>query len=122
MNPDIDLTEGLDFRKRSDYTPGNFSVDYQFGQSRVRIFPHWTEKCLFIPGKILRGLGVRRIFSSPTEEFPPLDRCECCGRPKPPWKDICSRCDGQIFTPEEYKYKGLPKNPEMISNPRDLHV
>ena len=110
MKPNVDLTENSDFTDRSLF----------YGISRVRIFPHWTDKCLLRPDKILRECGVR-TFSYPTE-FPPSDRCECCGRLKPPWRDLCKECDGNICTPEEVKTKGLPRNPEMISNLRDLRI
>ena len=113
MKPNIDLTENSDFSRESGHNLGSLRRYF-----KVRLFPHWTEKCLTRPDEILKECGVR-TFSQPTE-FPPSDRCECCGRPKLPWKILCRRCDGQICTPDENK--GLPRNPKMISNPRDLHI
>lgn len=111
MTPNIDLTENSDFGERPSFevSPKNFL----FWQS-------WTNDCLVVPNKILREIGFR-IFSQPTE-FPPHDRCECCGGLKPPWMEnsLCRRCGNEICTPDQVL--PLPRNPEMISNPRDLYI
>lgn len=112
MKPGIDLTERSDFgesrRPREE-------IIYLGKLFRSIIFPNWTADCLLRPDKILRDAGVRTI--SHDSDFPPHDRCECCGRLIPPWRGsgLCKGCDGEVYT-------GLPRNPEMISNLRDLRV
>lgn len=110
MNSDIDLTENSDFR--DGINPGSYYL-------KKYLFRNWTDNCLPKPDKTLREAGVR-VFSQPSE-FPPSDRCECCGGLKPPWeKDLCKRCGMEIVTPDDIS--GLPRNPEMVSNSRDLII